>query len=312
MQGVSVAERLNQQIGEMDQLLESWPGSDIHPVQTTRGRLHLRIDGAIDSALSVFRLSLAPQMIDHVTVDAGRTGFVLVESSMISMGVEIAAPTLLINQPGREYRSVLRPNFRSLEFIVSNHAIASHPLGDLLGDLRMEQEQTLVPLTARSADRLRSVACAYIAACDSGLESRVDANRSEVLRELTGLIAQFRGLSRAVPSTRASECIAFAALREIERVGVRKARMTDITRKLGVSRRTIEKSFDRVLSISPSQYLLACRLNALRLSLLGSVDRVADGLADAGLADASRAARQYRRLFGELPSDTLNRTQARF
>jgi AraC family ethanolamine operon transcriptional activator len=84
-----------------------------------------------------------------------------------------------------------------------------------------------------------------------------------------------------------------------------------VCENLGVSRRAVEKSFAGVLGISPAQYLLACRLNNLRRSLLGSTTRVADGLADAGFSDASRAARQYRRLFGELPSSTLDRAEQR-
>lgn len=305
-----MALRQVQQVSEIDELVEAWPGSDIHPVQVTSGPLDLRIDGVVAEELSVFRLTLSPRLIDHVQISSERTGFVLVERPMISMGVEIDAPMLLINHPGREYRSVLHPGFQSLEFMLSNSAIETHPLASLLADVRSVQDQTLIPLTARSAAELRGAADAYLCATEVDEACLQDAARSRLLDRLTRLLQVHCGVSVAEAYAPARGSIALAALREIERIGPEHVRLQEICGNLGVTRRAVEKSFQSVLSVSPAQYLLACRLNRFRLALLGPAERVSDGLAEAGLDDASRAARQYRRLFGELPSTTLQRAQA--
>jgi AraC-like DNA-binding protein len=311
-----LAFRITQQISELDELIQSWPGSAIHPVQTSSGPLDFRLDGALSEELTVLRMSLSPRLVDHAHVGPNRTGIVLVERPMISMGVPIAAPTLLINHSDREYRSVLEPGFRSIEFMLDTLSLSDHPLGLLLSEARTAQDQTIIPLTGAQAERIRRVADCYVAAselpaADPRGACLMGERRGYVLDVLHRLIEQHRGRALQPSAAPARGSVALAALREMERTGIDRVKVKDVYEKLGVSRRAVEKSFADVLGISPAQYLLACRLNNLRQSLLGSTLRVADGLADTGFMDASRAARQYRRLFGELPSSTLRRAQQR-
>lgn len=311
-----MAFRINQKISELDELTQSWPGSAIHPVQSSPGPLDLVLDGAIGEDLSVLHLSLAPRLMDKVLIPEQRTELVLVERPMISMGVKISAPALLINHSGREYHSVLEPDFRSLEFMLDMRKLSEHPLGLLLTEVRAAQDQTIIPLSRSMAARLRTTADSYMAASELDPTDPLRAclvreTRCRVLDVLNGVIEQHRGsaLRKSIAPARGS--VALAALREMERTGIDRVKVKDVCANLGVSRRAVEKAFAGVLGISPAQYLLACRLNKLRQSLLGSTERVADGLEDAGFTDASRAARQYRRLFGELPSATLKRAQQR-
>ena len=311
-----MAQRTHQNIAEIDQLIESWPGSAIHPVQISPGSLDFVLDGAVGRGLSVIRMSLSPGLMDSVQIGSQRTGLVLVESPMISMGMEITPPALLINHSGREYHSVLKPGFRSVEFMVDTCLLGAHPLGVLLAEARAAQEQTVIALTPSLVFELKAVADAYIAASELGEADEFHPQllreaRERVFRTLCSIISRHRGDDLSMAVAPASGSLALAALMEIERMGLNQVRVKEVCTALGVSRRAVEKSFDAVLGISPAQYLLACRLNRLRRSLLGSTLRVADGLADAGLADPSRAARQYRRLFGELPSVTLRRAQER-
>jgi AraC-like DNA-binding protein len=311
-----LAFRTTQQIGELDELIQSWPGSAISPVQISAGPLDFMLDGAISEGFSVLRMSLSPRLVDHVHIAPNSTGVVLVERPMISMGVAITAPALLINHSDREYRSVLEPEFRSLEFMLDIRKLADHPLGLLLTEARAAQDQTIIPLTQALATRIRAMADSYVAAAeldstDSLRACLVSERRCRILELLQSVVEQHRGQVRNHSVAPARGSLALASLREMERIGVDRVKVKDVCQKLGVSRRAMEKSFAVLLGISPAQYLLACRLNNLRQSLLGSTLRVADGLADTGFADASRAARQYRRLFGELPSSTLQRAQQR-
>lgn len=77
---------------------------------------------------------------------------------------------------------------------------------------------------------------------------------------------------------------------------------------LRTSRRTLQDSFRKIAETTPVDYLRAMRLNlvrqALHSSLPGAVD-IGEIATHAGFSQLSHFARQYQRLFGELPSQTL-------
>jgi AraC family ethanolamine operon transcriptional activator len=80
----------------------------------------------------------------------------------------------------------------------------------------------------------------------------------------------------------------------------------DLCRLLKVSRRTLQLYFEEVLQISPLQYLRAFRLSRVRalLHAQGGQVRIQDAAARWGFWHLSQFARDYKRLFGELPSET--------
>lgn len=87
----------------------------------------------------------------------------------------------------------------------------------------------------------------------------------------------------------------------------------ELCRTLGVSRRWLQWSFNEVLGIGPMTYLHRLRLNGARRLLLGATPdtKVQDAVEAFGFWHPSRFSHDYRRLFGELPSQTLQRVQAR-
>jgi AraC family ethanolamine operon transcriptional activator len=82
---------------------------------------------------------------------------------------------------------------------------------------------------------------------------------------------------------------------------------------VGVSWRTLDYAFKEHLGISPKKYLMAVRLNAVRkeLSVAGYGATVADVAHRWGFWHISQFAKDYRGLFGELPSQTLKRAISR-
>jgi AraC family ethanolamine operon transcriptional activator len=80
----------------------------------------------------------------------------------------------------------------------------------------------------------------------------------------------------------------------------------DLCRLLQVSRRTLQLYFEDVLQISPLQYLRAFRLSRVRALLHAEAGqlRIQDAAARWGFWHLSQFARDYKRLFGELPSET--------
>ena len=90
-------------------------------------------------------------------------------------------------------------------------------------------------------------------------------------------------------------------------------RIFDLCRALGVSRRWLQWSFNEVLGVGPWSYLHLMRLNGARRMLLHARPgtKVNDAVEAFGFWHLSRFSRDYRRHFGELPSQTLQRALAR-
>lgn len=82
-----------------------------------------------------------------------------------------------------------------------------------------------------------------------------------------------------------------------------------LCRKLGASRRKLQYCFQETLGINAVAYLRALRLNAVRRDLrLGTCTMSVQDVASRwGFSHMSRFSREYREMFGELPSRTLQR-----
>jgi len=75
---------------------------------------------------------------------------------------------------------------------------------------------------------------------------------------------------------------------------------------LGVSRRTLQNAFHRILGISPLAYLRAIRLGAVRQALK-TASSVTEAATDMGFWHFGHFAKDYQAMFGELPSHTHKR-----
>jgi AraC-like DNA-binding protein len=86
--------------------------------------------------------------------------------------------------------------------------------------------------------------------------------------------------------------------------------MEKICRELGVSLRTVHRSFREYLDITPMQYLRILRLDKARRDLVAgdpSVDSVTELALNSGFTHLGRFSAAYRAHFGESPSAALDR-----
>ena len=86
--------------------------------------------------------------------------------------------------------------------------------------------------------------------------------------------------------------------------------VADLCIELGVSRRTLQYSFQDVLGINPVRFLRALRLNGVRRDLKDAAlptGTVQDTAAKWGFWHLGHFVTDYKRMFGELPSETLRR-----
>ena len=83
--------------------------------------------------------------------------------------------------------------------------------------------------------------------------------------------------------------------------------VTQLCEITNVSRRTLQYSFESILGVSPIQYLRISRLNGVRRSLVQakSDQSVSDIAAQWGFWHLSQFSKDYKQLFGEQPSQTL-------
>jgi AraC family ethanolamine operon transcriptional activator len=79
-----------------------------------------------------------------------------------------------------------------------------------------------------------------------------------------------------------------------------------LCRELGVSRRTLQYSFQEQVGMNPVAYLRAQRLNGVR-QMLKQGNGVTDAATAWGFWHFGHFSQEYKKLFGELPSDTLRR-----
>jgi AraC family ethanolamine operon transcriptional activator len=83
----------------------------------------------------------------------------------------------------------------------------------------------------------------------------------------------------------------------------------DLCRELGVSERTLHYAFQEVRGLSPMAYFKSSRLNAVRQELKAApagTTTVREIALRWGFWHTGEFAADYRRLFGELPSQTFS------
>lgn len=114
----------------------------------------------------------------------------------------------------------------------------------------------------------------------------------------------------AAPTTRSY--VVDKAMRYIDSRIADAFEMVDLCRAIRVCPRTLRYSFQEMLGVSPTHYLLATRLGHVRRALLkaSATAQVQFVAARYGFAHMGRFARYYSDRYGERPSDTLKRNGA--
>lgn len=159
---------------------------------------------------------------------------------------------------------------------------------------------------------LLAVKTAAVQAGPAGLAEPVQQQMADDLLEL--LCAQLQRQLHSPPPPRheGSQVATVRRVRDhVQAHADEPLRIVDLCQALGVSRRWLQTSFHGVMGTAPWDYLHLMRLNGARRLLLQPVPgrRVADAVEAWGFWHHSRFSRDYRRHFGELPSQTLQRAR---
>lgn len=233
-------------------------------------------------------------------------------------GTEVPPSLLAFVLPGRDHWATLPSGLDCYEFMVSEALIRRTellPEAMLSGKSRFED--AAVPLVEPQAGRFLDGLDAFFRRARSACGPIEDAVCSVDLYEFllsglhrvvdTGLAA--RG-SLAPRAARRADLVPKARELVATRLG-EELTADDVAQALGVSYRVLHYAFRDALGVSPYRFLLTEKLHSARRQLKTANTSVTDALLAHGFSTPARFAQQYKRLFGELPSQTLAATRAR-
>jgi AraC family ethanolamine operon transcriptional activator len=278
-------------------------GWDTHPVQLGSGALRIHRDELRLPQLSLSNLEFDRHIADSSAQDAGTLGFVVAHRPYLWCGLQVPAGSLVVLAPGRDYRCSMPDGSRTFEMAVS--ASLLEELGMITGLLDPRDfapERCVISLSPSQLASFEQIA--KVLRSHSGEQLRAEQVEDLQRRSLGTLTAALRG-ARAPGLRRASfQNLARKALRTIDN-SKQKLSVQALARSLGVTPRALEYAFKSSTGVTTSQFLLSQRLNRVRADLLACErPSVTSAASQHGFQHMGRLSAQYRRLFGELPSQT--------
>ena len=127
---------------------------------------------------------------------------------------------------------------------------------------------------------------------------------ASILSLVANLVGSTQSLTESTPPAHPQEAHVQNALDYLEAHLSDQVTLTELCKSCNVSARTLQVSFQAVTSRTPLQMLQELRLNRLHQLLLNRVD-VRSACEMAGLQPTGRTAANYKKMFGQLPSQTL-------
>ncbi len=300
----TLAEITSYEFHEFDSFREHLRGWDTDPIQLDAGPLCLCWSRLRLEDFELAHLQANRRIADTSAVEPGSLGFSLSFEPMLWCGLEVPAGALLVLSPGRDQRATLPPGFRSIEIAASEKLLyRAGLLADVIDPRSFPPESCVLPLGPGLVAAFEELAGPLRRPAGEGISPSCAASmRRRALDLLRGAL-QGRGIPgiRSIPRYD----LALAALRLVEDNPGNPLSVQELVQALGVTRRALEYAFSSALEISPAQYLRARRLNRVRRDLNARKPlNVTDAALRHGFGHLGRFSGQYRRLFGELPSQT--------
>lgn len=295
---------------DIDHFREHLRGWDTPAVQIGAGPLSVRLNSMDLGGVVFSDIRVNRKVIDHSRPQPGWLKCVVNFSPAIFCGLEVDAGHLTIMVPGREYRSILADSWYSIEIVVAWPVLAEEGLW-MAPHLLSGPEHATIPLSPHLVGLFRRLAEVAFGGNGSRRGDSVQL-RSALLRALD---TAFRIGSRgrfAPDQRRRTEGYALTQrmIRCVESRFGRRVTVNEVAGELDVTPRALHYAVRSTLGVSPLDLILALRLNHVR-NELWDARRSGLSVTTAALAQdfghLGRFSQQYRTLFGELPSETLQR-----
>lgn len=298
---------------DLDHFRKQLHGRDTPAIQIEPGPISIRfrrinLEGMIFSDNRVNR-----QLIDHSRIESGWTYFIINLAPAIFCGIAVDDGHLTILHSGREYRSVIASHWHAIGIMIETSVLAEEGIR-LPPHRLLKTEDASIPLPIELVGIFRSLA---ETAFDRNIPRPADHARlrSAVLRALDkALRLDAHGRNPLRPSRAiegyglTSKMIRYVESRFGQHVGV-----NEVAGELKVTPRALHYAVRSVLGIGPLELIHTFRLNHVRTEIWhmrlagGSITRAA---LMQDFEHLGRFSQQYRALFGELPSQTLQRIRS--
>ena len=218
-------------------------------------------------------------------------------------GHRVTTNDLLVFPTGNELRSASGKDFEI--FTVSVGAAYLDRLDENLGLSGFaDRKQEVVPLDARTAWGLRSTAAMIVKSTGGTVALATSQTLAEKLAVCTA-----KDHSGYRTSLRKRDLAVDRVIEYVRSVPVPASGLDALCRIAGTSERTLQYAFKERYGIPPNVYIKRWKLNTARRCLLQSDPadvNVQDIAMSIGFFHQSQFAIEYRKLFAELPSTTLN------
>ncbi|WP_033074183.1 helix-turn-helix domain-containing protein [Sphingopyxis sp. MWB1] len=284
-------------------------GRDTPAVQIEPGAINIRFRSVDLHGMVFSENRVNCSVIDHSRIKAGLTFFVINLSPAIFLGRRMDPGHLIILDSGREYRNILASKWHGIGIAVETQMLAAENVTLPLSRLR--PEDSCIPLPIELVGIFRRLADTAFGGTKAADTSDL---RVSLLRALgKGLtLGTSRRDAHAVSRPVEGYALTMRMIRQVEGCFGQRVSVNEIARHLDVTPRALHYAVRSTLGIRPLDLLLRLRLNHVR-NELWQMRRSGASITSAALAQdfvhLGRFSQQYRALFGELPSQTLERTR---
>ena len=301
---------------DFDELAEAQSGWDMHyrPLSSSQfeGKLEVvQTDGLqIDieqwsSSIEIAGASSQQGIAIVLPLDLGES------ESYLSAGNKLTTESIELYEPGSDIDAVLKPGSSLISCTLSNDLMSAqtnNPSATLIAE-KCTESRLINSACTDASELVQCLNTVFKLLKSDDISYRnhqqlIDETILAVARTLSaGQSAQNLSIRRRyLLARRARE---YMLERKLSPPGI-----TEICNALHTSERTLHYAFNEVYGVSPKHYIKAQRLFAAYSDLHTAVHlvRVSDIANHYGFLDMSYFAKDYREMFGELPSDTLKKT----
>lgn len=289
-------------------------------LQLSRGPANLRLRSVELPGITLVwcRAETKARWCDEMTGDRLHVGFAIESNGTItSRGKSLDADAAQVWMPGREMDLIMGGPNLTLEIAVDNDLVESlgwNISGDPLKRVSQPQVSRLVRACSRATEAAENQH-------DPSRPESASAGRSAELwrDQILDLLEPVLEPWLTLPTSKAISAIASTPHYHLVKQGdgfmddlgyTEPFHVEGLAQSLGIPRRSLFHAYRKVLGIGPRQYFELRRLHRLRQILRNTDESDATVTAVAtelGFTDLGRLAANYRRQFGENPSDTLKR-----
>jgi AraC family ethanolamine operon transcriptional activator len=311
--------RATQTMG-VDQLAQSITGWQQVYDQTSPGRFCGALTELMLGPMQVFMESSSHALVQTCKLWSGAVWFgIPAASHQIGRvdGAKIESGMLALHAGPDDFQLTTPDNFGFLGIVVQSHWLAQYAEGENSVLPANLFKQRVLEVDATALDPFRHWLFSMVTSGGPTAQALAPAAQDhfadEVLSGLVQLLTRGKGGTKdSVPSQHARRTL--RRVRDyLHAHSDRSVTVHELCEQLGSSPRALQDCFQKYTGLSPKTYLRTVGLNAVRRELQrqdATSVTVSDVATRFGFWHLSQFATDYRRLFGELPSETLRQRHA--